>query len=74
MSIQLIYCCDGCGAEARSGRVARKFESFNGQGYGFGVYRIDADPVRDAPDGWIAFCIIGCTYCPSCADGMEEAS
>ncbi len=71
MSISFLYRCDGCNNEAVSGHVRRTFESFSGRDCGFGAYRVDADPIRDAPDGWIAFCAIGCTYCQDCAASLE---
>ena len=67
MSISFLYRCDGCNNEATAGHVRRVFKSFSGRNHGFGVHHVDADPVRDAPDGWVAFDLIGATYCPDCA-------
>ncbi len=74
MSIRFLYRCDGCNNEAVSGHVSRTFESFSGRDHGFGVHRVEANPERDAPDGWIAFCILGCTYCPDCAKELQTSS
>lgn len=65
--IRFVYYCGGCDNVAEAGHVRQQFESFSGRGYGFGAYRVIADPVMDAPDGWVAFDLIGATYCPGCA-------
>ena len=65
--IRFVYYCGGCDAKAEAGHVYRQFESISGRDYGFGTYRVIADPVMDTPDGWVAFDLIGATYCPDCA-------
>ena len=65
--IRFVYYCGGCDAKAESGHVQQRFQSFSGRAYGFGRHHIIADPIADAPDGWVAFDLIGATYCPDCA-------
>lgn len=72
MSIRFVFRCDGCEAKAEAGHVRRTFEAFNGKGYGFGTYRVIANPEDDAPEGWVAFDLIGCTYCPDCWKDIQS--
>ena len=68
--IKFVYYCGGCDAKAESGHVRQTFRSFSGRDYGFGQYHVIADPEKDAPEGWIAFDLIGATYCPTCAESL----
>lgn len=67
MAVKVKFQCGGCGAEAwGTGFLTNEFHSFNGKGYGFGVYH--QRPIEEiTPAGWIAFdpCT-QCTYCPEC--------
>jgi len=72
MGIKFIYRCDGCNNVAEGGHVSRTFLSVSGKSHGIGSYHIDADPVRDAPDGWTPFCIVGATYCIDCTEKLEK--
>lgn len=77
MSVHCVYECSGCFAKAEGRTMERHFDSFNGKGYGFGVYRYDT--AQDAaPDGWMAYDPhTGCTYCPACVNevfGEQEAA
>lgn len=65
MSISVTFHCNGCDAVAGGkSRIRQHFESLYGGG--LGVLRVDS--VKDVcPDGWVAFDMIGATYCPKCA-------
>lgn len=72
MSVFALYRCDECFAEATGDRLARRFVSMSGRGYGFGHYEFD-DARTAAPDGWMAYDpYTGCTYCPACAESLRE--
>ncbi len=76
MPIRVTYECSGCWNAKAEGRrfVQRHFDSFNGKGYGFGRYRVDGVDAADIlPDGWVAFCPAGATYCPKCWAEIQEA-
>jgi len=72
MSITVTFACNGCFKVAEeTPRLARHFDSFNGKGHGFGHYRYDtAEDVT--PEGWVAYDIIGCCYCPDCVAELER--
>ena len=70
MAITMMYKCDGCDAQAEGGQITRDFLSFSGRSYGIGQYRIHSDPEELAPKGWTAFCVVGCTYCPTCTKDL----
>lgn len=68
MTVNIHLTCDGCFAETGPHRLPRReFRSFDGKGYGFGVwhdYGIDDVPF---PDGWLySDPVTCCTYCPEC--------
>ena len=67
MTTKLLLSCDGCHAKVTSERwLQRRFNSFSGKGYGFGVWEHDT-PQDIAPEGWIiSDPYTGCTYCPEC--------
>lgn len=69
----MVFSCDGCSKIAPPVPVRREFASLSGRGWGFGRYVVDSDPESLAPEGWTAFCIVGCTYCPECM-GMIAAA
>ena len=71
MGVRMTFECDGCG-ESTSINVRREFHAFNGAAYGFGYHHVNSDPSAIAPPGWIAYCVVGCTYCPDCAVGLED--
>jgi hypothetical protein len=59
--------CGGCDAVAPGTRhIQQHFRGFNGKGYGFGKYEVES-VLKVVPDGWVAFDLIGATYCPKCA-------
>ncbi len=75
MSVKIKFECDGCQATADGKRSARRhFESFDGKGWGFGVWK--HDQIFDlTPDDWIAFDpYTGCCYCPKCWAEIEATS
>lgn len=64
--ITLTFHCGGCDATAPGTRhLTRHFRSLNGQGWGFGTYEYE-DARAVCPEGWIAYDLIGATYCPKC--------
>lgn len=65
MSVSVKFHCNGCDAvDEGTDRIRQRFESLYGGG--FGVYKVDS--VQSVcPDGWVAFDMIGATYCPKCA-------
>lgn len=69
MTVKLLLTCDGCPDTTAEAKIERRFLSFNGRGYGWGVYRID-ELEEVAPDGWTLFDLIGATYCPTCTDEL----
>lgn len=73
MSISMVFSCDGCFKTAPAVSIKREFESLNGRGWGFGRYVVHSDPESLAPEGWTAFCIVGCTYCPECTAEIDGA-
>lgn len=72
MSTRLTLECDGCFAKADgTQRIARKFVSFDGKGWGVGRVH---EPVIDeaVPDGWVwSDPYTHCTYCPECWASIE---
>lgn len=71
--ITVTFHCGGCDAKAEGTRpIRQRFEGIAGKPWGFGTYV--TDNIEDvAPEGWIVFDLIGCTYCPACADEIAEA-
>jgi hypothetical protein len=68
MSVKITLACDGCFKESGPHMLPhREFKSFDGRGYGFGVW---TDPgLRDVPipAAWVmSDPYTGCTYCPDC--------
>lgn len=72
MSINVIFECDRCHkTEKGTSRIFEEFVFVSGKSYGPGEYHeLPASSV--APDGWVPFDAIGCTYCPDCADEIFE--
>lgn len=81
MSTTIHMRCGGCAAE-KEVPYERTFRSFDGKGYGFGVYHVPTVEQAVEPTGWVLFDLIGCTYCPKCwaeieageDDPVDEAS
>jgi len=71
MAISFVYVCDECGATAQVTAPRREFVGLTGRSYGFGGYQFPT-PKGNAPQGWIDYCIVGCTYCPQCADKLTD--
>ena len=73
MTVKVTFECGGCFAKVEGTRwLQRRFDSLNGKGYGFGVYRTET-PEDVAPDGWVAFDpYTGCCYCPACWADIER--
>ena len=72
MSVTINFNCNGCFEETKGTKsIDRTFNSFNGKGYGFGTWSLDA--IQDvAPKGWIAHDpYTGCCYCPECWASIE---
>lgn len=65
--IRVVFDCDGCDATTiGTDRLKRHFESFSGRDYGFGRW-VPSNTIESVtPDGWIAYDLIGATYCPKC--------
>lgn len=77
MTVKITLSCDGCDAETGPHNLPRReFHSFNGKGYGFGVWHHPGLDDVPFPDGWLhSDPITGCTYCPECwADIMRETA
>lgn len=75
MSAYVQISCDGCDKEARSERVSRTFNSFNGRGYGFGRWHIPSIEEVASQIGWVVFDpYTGCTYCPECWAEIEGSA
>lgn len=65
--VTVLFRCDGCEAQAPgTDRITQEFRSFSGRSWGFGKYHT-ASVLSVCPEGWIAFDLIGATYCPKCA-------
>lgn len=67
MSMTLKLECDGqCGAFIETERFRRWFRSFDGKGWGWGVW--EETEVKDLiPEGWQGLDpYTGMTYCPTC--------
>ena len=73
MPVQVTFKCSGCWeAEAGPFTLGKRFQSFDGKGYGWGQYRYD-QPADVVPEGWVAYCpYTGCCYCPECWQLIEE--
>lgn len=69
MSVKVIYECDGCEIKSELIRLGRQFKGVCGRTYGFGRYAYD-QPQDKAPEGWIAYDLIGCCYCPECTNEL----
>lgn len=71
MTVSVTFQCDGCSTETGPHTVPhRKFRSFDGKGWGFGVWE-DYGIEHVVPDGWIyPDPYTGCTYCPECWDSI----
>lgn len=70
--IKITYSCGGCFKEASQTRMPRRhFDSMDGSGTGFGVWRFDT--IEDvAPEGWEVFDpYTGVTYCKECWGEIE---
>lgn len=76
MSVKITLSCDGCHVETGPHILPhRKFNSFNGKGYGFGVW--DHPGIDDVqfPEGWLySDPYSGCTYCPKCWASIVDVS
>lgn len=72
MAITATFRCDGCDAKAEGTKpLGRQFHGITGRAHGFGHHRYDtANDV--VPDGWTAYCIIGCCYCPACTAELNK--
>ena len=73
MPVSVIFECSGCWEKKTNPVIlGRRFESFNGKGYGWGRYVYDT--ARDVvPEGWVAYDpYTGCCYCPECWQLIEE--
>ena len=68
MTVKITLSCDGCHVETGPHRLPhREFNSFDGKGYGFGVWNNPTIDNVQFPDGWIrSDPYTGCTYCPKC--------
>lgn len=71
MSVFIYFACDGCDAETKPVRAESEFRSFSGKSYGLGR-RLEPSLSSLAPEGWVAYDLIGCTYCPSCVSALNE--
>lgn len=73
MGVRVTFHCGGCDAVADGTRaLQQRFVSFSGRGHGFGSYEYDT--ARDVvPSGWVAYDMIGATYCPKCAEELWPA-
>ena len=69
MSVEVTFKCDGCDNKSNAIRLDSKFIGINGKSYGFGTRQYE-QPKDKAPEGWIAYDLIGCTYCPTCAENL----
>ena len=66
--ITVTFHCGGCSAKAEgTSNVKQTFHGITGRPHGFGSY-VEEKPSTKAPEGWVAFDIIGATYCPKCAE------
>ena len=66
MSVHVVFTCNGCGASAKSRFLEQKFISITGKSHGIGSYH--HEKVLDVvPEGWVAWDMIGSSYCPKCA-------
>lgn len=73
MSISLTFHCGGCDATAPgTDRIRQRFEGTQGN-WGFG-HHVETKASDLAPEGWVAFDLIGATYCPKCADDIWPPS
>lgn len=70
MSVFVTFECDGCSETDRVPVPHRKFHSFDGKGYGFGVW--EEKGLKDViPDGWVyPDPFTGCCYCENCWGGI----
>lgn len=73
MTIRIILSCDGCHIDAEPCNLPhRKFNSFSGKGYGFGVWTNPGIEDVPFPEGWVPVDpYTGCTYCPKCWAEIE---
>lgn len=71
MPITIHMRCGSCDVE-KEVPIKRIFQSFSGRGYGLGVYHVPTVEQAVADTGWMAFDIIGCTYCPACWKEIES--
>jgi hypothetical protein len=71
MTVRIHLTCNGCFAETTTEPLKRIFHSFNGLGHGFGRYEEPTVDKAVDPTDWVAFDIIGCTYCPECQKSLE---
>ena len=71
--IRVVFSCGGCDAEAfGTAPLTRRFESVSGRDHGIGRY-VPANTVQDVtPPGWVAYDMIGATYCPTCWTEIEK--
>lgn len=67
MSVSVKFHCNGCDAAAEGkSRIRQHFEPLYGNRGG--LCRIVVETIDSVcPDGWIAFDLVGATYCPKCA-------
>lgn len=68
MTVKISLSCDGCFAETGPHILPhRTFRSFDGRGYGFGVWEYPGIEDAPFPEGWLhSDPHSGCTYCPAC--------
>ncbi len=71
MSVFVQFHCDECFAKSEHVRVTDKFVGISGRSHGFGS-RVEQKVSDVAPEGWITFDLIGCTYCPECAGSLRQ--
>ena len=73
MTVRITLSCDGCHVETGPHTVPhRQFRSFNGKGYGFGVWQHPTLDDAPFPEGWVrSDPYTGCTYCPECWAEIE---
>lgn len=70
MSVRVTFHCGGCDAVAPGTKpLYREFRGSCGT-WGVGHYHVPS-PEDVCPEGWIAYDLIGATYCPKCWAEIE---
>ncbi len=67
MTTTLKMTCNGCDAVCETKPIRKDFQSFDGKGHGFGVWRMpDIEAVVEATGWQWSDPYTSCTYCPKC--------